>query len=138
MARTAVIDSGPSQYPVFVDPDGMVYHHESGNDADGEALSWFIETGDLYLGEAEGRVLIRGVWPDFEAQVGNVSMTLKTKTYPQATAKAKGPWTLAPGREKRDLMAETRIASVKFSGEAAGTFMRLGKPSFDVVPAGEF
>lgn len=138
MARTAAIDSGPERYPVMVDPDSMVFYHESGNDANGEALDWYLETSDFYLDEAQRRVVINGIWPDFEDQVGSVSLTLYTKSLPQAERKAKGPWALAPGREKRDFLFEARMAAVKLSGSAAGTFMRLGKPSFDVMPAGEW
>lgn len=137
MERTAAIDSGPSQYPVFVDPDGMVFYHENGSDANGAALDWFIETGDLYIDEAQRRVMVKGFWPDFEAQESNVSLVLKTKSYPQAEARFRGPYTLAPGREKRDFMVDTRIAAMKLSGSAAGTFMRMGKPSFDFELSGE-
>lgn len=137
MARTAAIDSGPERYPVFVSPDSYAYYHEYGNDADGEALDWSIESGDFYLDEAQNRVFVRSVWPDFKDQVGNVSLTLKTKAYPQATAKTKGPWVLAPGREKRDMTLETRIAGIKASSSAVGAYARIGKPSFDVVMAGE-
>lgn len=135
LARTAAIDSGPQRYPIFVSPDGYIYSHESGQTADGEDLEWSVETGDLYLSEAGNRVLVRGVWPDFEDQSGVVVMSIWSKSYPQATEKAKGPWSLAAGREKRDFMFETRIARVKFSG--TGSYARLGKPSFDVTSAGE-
>lgn len=138
MARTAMIDSGPLLYPLAVDTDAMILYHENGDDANGAALDWFIQTGDSYFNEAGGRMLARGAWPDIEAQTGNISLTLYTKSFPQAEPRAKGPWTLAPGREKRDFMVEGRIFSAKWSGSAAGTFARFGKPSFDVVAAGEF
>lgn len=138
MIRTAAIDSGPQRYPVFVAYDGYVYEHENGDDADGSALEWFVESGDFYISDAQRRVFVDGIWPDFDSQVGNVSLTIKAKDYPQSTARTKGPWTLAPGREKRDFAFETRIAAVKFAGSAAGTFARIGKPTFGGRLAGQF
>lgn len=128
MARTAAIDSGPQRYPLFVDTSGYIHNHEYGNDADGSALSWFIETGDIYIGNGERRVLLKGIWPDFEDQTGDITLTVKVKPYPADTAKTVGPWTLKPGRSKRDFMVDTRIAAFRFAGNADDSFARLGKP----------
>ena len=137
VARTAFMDSGPLLYPLGVSYAGQSYLHEYGDDADGAALTWHIESALQYLGEGERNLLVRGVWPDFEAQTGSVSLTLKHRAYPQGSDVAKGPHALAAGREKKDFMAQGRLFAIKLSGSEAGTFMRLGRPSFDAVPAGE-
>jgi len=137
IARTAFIDSGPLAYPLGIDEAGQTYLHEKGNDANGAALSWFVETSAQYLGEGERRALVRGVWPDFEAQQGDVSLTIKAFAYPQATARTKGPFTLPAGREKKDFIAEGRMVALRFSASAAPTFARIGKPTFDVELLGE-
>lgn len=133
--RTAYIDSGPLLYPLAVDFAGQAYLHENGTTANGETLSWFFETSPQYLGEGERRVLVRSIWPDFEAQEGAIALQFKTRNYPQADDKPKGPYTLAVGREKKDVRVEGRLISLRFSGGSG--FMRLGKPTFDVVPTGE-
>lgn len=135
IARTAAIDGGSQRYPLMVSPDSYAYYHENGADADGDDLDWFVTIDGQYLSEAQNRMLIRGMWPDFESQAGNISMTVEARSYPQATASTKGPYTLAVGREKRDFMIDTRIAGVTFAGTQSGT--RLGKPTFDVVASGE-
>lgn len=137
IARTAFMDSGPLLYPLGVSYAGQTYLHEYEDDADGSALSWYIESALQYLGDGERRMLVRGVWPDFEAQTGPISLTLKHRNYPQSADVTKGPYTLAAGREKKDFLAEGRLFSIRLSGSAAGTFMRLGKPSFDAVATGE-
>jgi hypothetical protein len=137
VARTAYIDSGPLLYPLGVDFAGQTYLHEYGDTANGGALSGYVETSLQYLGEGERRVLLRGIWPDFEAQNGDLSLTIKTRAYPQSADVTKGPYVLAEGREKKDFMAEGRLVSVRVSWGAVGSFMRLGKPSFDAVPTGE-
>lgn len=137
LARTATVNAGVVQYPVKVTYGGMVYYHEYGTDLDGDALSWSLTSGDIYIGTAESWAECRGIWPDFEAQEGDVSLTVNLKPYPQATARTKGPYTLTAGANKKDFLIQGRMAAFTFSGSEAGTFMRLGKPSLDVVLTGQ-
>jgi hypothetical protein len=136
MARTAAIDAGATQYPLFVDPTSYAYWHENGTSANGGALTWHIKTSDQYLGKAETFSLVRGLWPDFEAQTGTVNMEVYFRDYPQATIRTVGPYTLATNVSKKDFMAQGRIGAVKFYGSSAPAFMRFGAPSFDIVATG--
>jgi hypothetical protein len=137
LARTAAIDAGPTQYPLFVAFDGTAYWHENGHSANELPITAFIKTSDLYLDEAERRVLARGIWPDFEGQIGEVSLSLEAKDYPQSTARQKGPYALPTGMPRRQFLAEGRVFTVTFSSDATPSFWRLGKPSFDIVPTGQ-
>lgn len=136
LARTAATDAGPTAYPLWVDYAGNCYWHESGTSANGGEISWYIESSAQYIDEAQGRVLIRGIWPDFENQQGTVSLTVKYRAYPQAVERSKGPYALSAGVSKRDFLADGRIAALRFSGSSAPAFVRFGKPSFDVVATG--
>lgn len=136
LARTATANAGVLQYPAKVTYGGMVYYHEYGNDADGDALAWSITSSDVYIGTAESWAECRGIWPDFEAQQGDVSLTVDLKPYPQATARTKGPYTLAANANKKDFLMQGRTAAFTFSGSASPTFMRIGKPVLDVVATG--
>lgn len=138
MDRSAFIDSGPQRYPMGVDPAGQIYLHENGNDANGSDLSWSIESGSVYFDEAERRVLVRGSWPDIKDQQGDVTMVLSSRDYPQSSAVTEKTVVLAAGTAKSDFMCEGRVFSVAFSGTDDPTFMRLGKPSFDVKASGKF
>ena len=133
MARSAFVDAGPQENPIAVDPDGNVFWHERGNSADGAAFSWFIESADQLL-NPDTVMLIRGVWPDVQGQLGGVGVTLTTRYFPQGdeTSKTTGP--LAPSEDKADFRISGRLAKVKLSGNAAPTFARIGRPTFDVVP----
>lgn len=137
MARTAAIDSGAIANPLMVTANGIVYAHESGLSADGAALSYFIETADQYLDQAQNWLMVRGIWPDFEDQQGAVNVTINVRPYPQATATTKGPYALAPGTQRRDFLATGRVASVKFEGSSSPAYIRFGKPSFDVIATGQ-
>jgi hypothetical protein len=136
VARTAFEDAGVQSYPMGVSYGGMVYKHEFGNDADGSALAAHIKTADQYLGSGEQCLLLKGIWPDFEDQDGDVSLTVEVREYPQSTAVTKGPYTLSDASSKKDFRASGRVANVKFSSSAAPTFWRLGKPTFEAVPTG--
>lgn len=136
IARTAAIDSGPQQYPIYVTVGGVVYYHENGESADGAALDGFIRSSDQYLDQAENRLLVRGIWPDFGAQQGNISLTLRYRAHPAATERTKGPFTLEPGRSKKDFLADGRIFSMEFGWSAAPSFWRYGQPTFDAVTTG--
>jgi hypothetical protein len=130
LARTAFIDAGVQTNPMGVSYAGVVYKHEYERSAD-----WYIKTADQYLNNAEQCVLLKGVWPDFENQDGDVSLTVYVRPYPQSTATTKGPYTLSEGGQKKDFMAQGRVASLKISG-AAGTYARIGKPTFEATPTG--
>ncbi|MFN3585756.1 hypothetical protein [Phenylobacterium sp.] len=135
MARTAFVDAGPSLYPLGVDPDGAVFHHERGHTADGQAFPWFIETADSLL-DPESTFLVRELWPDFKDQIGPVSVSLTARFTPQGNAQTATAPPMAPGETKADFLASGRLFRVRIAGESAPTRCRIGKPMFDVVPAG--
>jgi hypothetical protein len=152
LARTAFLDDpliqrmlapgGAAQIKITncigVDAAGIGYFHEYGSNANGAALDWFIQSGDQSIEQSGRRMLVRGIVPDFKDQLGNISLTLSCRDRPQSAAVVKGPYTLTPTTTKKDFRASGRILAVKFSGGAAtGSFMRLGKVLFDVVPAGQ-
>lgn len=135
-ARTATIDSGPQRYPVFVSPTGVIYYHENGKDADGEPLTGFIRSSDQYFDNAQRRLLLKNIWPDFEAQQGDIAMTIRYRAHPQATERTKGPIMLQAGRSKRDFLADGAIFSIEFAWNSAPAFWRAGLPTFEVVATG--
>lgn len=138
IARSAASDSGPTQYPLFVTPDGSAYWHENGNSADGAPLSWMLRSADQYVEEGQRAVMIRAIYPDFEDQQGPVTLKLRTRQYPQGNSvREKGPYQLGTNRPKRDFRATGRVIQAEFSGSSSPAFVRFGKPSFDVVVTGE-
>lgn len=135
MARSAFVDAGPQQDPVGVTPDGRVYWHERGRSADGAAFAWFIESADQYLSEDQ-TLMVRGLWPDMAGQAGAAAVRLKTRLKPQGESRTYGPYPLAPGAALVDLRASGRLFCVRLSGQGSPTAGRIGRPVFDVAPAG--
>jgi hypothetical protein len=137
-ARTAYVDAGPTLYPVGVTFGGQAYYHEKGQSADGSPFSWFIRTADQQT-DPDGRLLVKQLWPDFKDQVGPVSVTLYSREHPQQavpTVVTANP--MSPDDATADFMISGRLFQVEFSGSSAPTYMRLGVPTFEAVPAGRF
>jgi hypothetical protein len=135
MARTAFVDAGPQGDPIGVTPDGKAYWHERGQSADGGAFAWFIESADQLL-HPDQTLMVRGLWPDMALQAGAASLRLHTRLKPQGPVRTYGPYGLAPGASRVDLRATGRLFRVRFSGQGTPSGGRIGRPVFDVVPAG--
>lgn len=136
MARSAYVDAGPAAYPIGVTPGGMIYYHERGKTADGDAFSWFIQTADTYIDDSRTS-LVRGLWPDFADQSGPINVTVTSKLKPQdPTPRTVGPYAMAVGDQKTDLRISGRLFSVKISGNASPTSGRFGKLNFDLAVTG--
>lgn len=142
MARTAFVDAGPSPYPIGVestvdgdDSTGAIFWHERGESADGAAFAWHIETADQFLSE-DRAMLVRGLWPDIQNQIGAAYFTLTSRFKPRGDEVVKGPYTISTTADKVDIRASGRLFRMKFSGSSAPTAFRLGLPVLDIVPTG--
>lgn len=134
MARTAMCDAAPSENPIGVTYDGYAYWHERGNSADGAPFSWYIESSEVYLDESI-TTMVRGLWPDVSNQVGPWNLTLFTRLKPQGEVRTFGPYSIAATDYKTDIRASGRLFRMRFSGNAAPTGGRMGRPIFDTQPS---
>lgn len=133
LARTAAQDAGAISHPLMVTYDGLAYLHENGEDADGDSFDWSIKTSDIYLDESRREMMVRGVYPDFERQSGNVELTLYARPYPMSAPVTKGPYVLSTTETKKDFRASGKLMAAEWSGQDA---WRSGKPLFDMVLTG--
>jgi hypothetical protein len=136
MGRSAMVDANPNLYPIGVTDGGAVYYHEKGHSADGDELGWYIETADQLM-DPETRMLVRGLWPDFRDQIGPVTVTVKTRETPQGDEAITSASPMSPTDVKADLLTSGRLFRVRFEGQAAPSYVRLGRPIFDVAAAGK-
>ena len=107
---------------------GMIYDHEVGYNHDGDIS--FIEHGPVELGTGENSSNLTFLYPDESAQ-GDVSMTFKTKMYPNGTERSFGPYTAT--RQPVPIRVHGRQMLVKAIG-AESTNWRLGVPRIEVKP----
>lgn len=138
MARTAFVDSGPSPYPVGVAYAGNAYLHEleTAHSADGGVLTWSIRTAAQLL-DADYRLLVTSIWPDFKDQVGPITVSVTSREHPQGSDTLVSAAPMAPDDMKADLMISGRLFQVEFKGSSSPTNMRLGRPVVEVQQAGK-
>lgn len=136
LARTAAIDAGSQQFPLFVSPAGEAFAHESGQSANGAPLTWSMTIALPYLDEGGRAVLLNGMEPDIKDQVGPVLLSFALREYAQGPARNHGPFTLAPGLAQRHFQMEGNIAELTFAGNSSPSFARMGKNVLLAVPAG--
>jgi hypothetical protein len=128
-ARSAMVDAKATRNPIMVSPDGYVYSHEDGKNADGAALSGSYTISLPNIEEGGRFVLIKGLEPDFKDQVGPLTMTLTLRKYPQsAGTTGSATVSIAPNSERKHFMASGRSGEVTFAWASSPAFHRAGKP----------
>lgn len=139
-ARTAMVDAGPADNPLGVTADGHIYWHERGNSVDGAAMAWSIKTADFYL-DPDIESLVTDFWPDFDGQLGPVTMAVTSR--PRLSAGADdvevtpwGPFMIAPGQSLVDEKMSGRFFDLEFSGFSAPSYVRIGRPVAKLKPRG--
>lgn len=125
--RTCWSDSsGFRKRPFAFSPDGELYEHEIGADADGSALAAHIETSPLEIsGSGNSLMLVDKIIPDATIS-GSLGVTVETKKYPNSTAVTKGPFSISSNSTKVSLRARGRQMSVKLESTAVGDSWSLG------------
>jgi len=91
LERTAGIDRGTFDTPIWADSDADLYNQESGFQHG--TLSPFAETGPISLGNGDNLMKVTSLIPDERIQ-GEVSITFKTRNYPNAAESSHGPYVL--------------------------------------------
>ena len=148
MSRTAWIDRGVRQYPIAAS-GGYLYNHEKGTDDDGSAMTCFIESGNIDIGEGDQFVLTRRILPDLKfagstASNPTVDFTVKTRNYPGANTAQTGTGTITrtatnpveQWTNEIDLRLRGRSFAFRVDSNTTGVKWELGKPRIDIGPDG--
>jgi hypothetical protein len=129
-ARTAYIDAGPSAYPIAADPAGRALYQERGMSNDGAALSWFLQTADMYL-DLDYNMMARTLWPDVAGQIGPMTVWIYTQLKPQSAVVTNGPYMMAAGDGKVDIRASGRLFRIRYEGSSTPAAGRFGSSIVD-------
>jgi hypothetical protein len=62
---------------------GVIFQHESGKNADGDALDWQLETGYFDVDSGNMGLNIDGYIPDFQRQEGAISLRFRSRDLPE-------------------------------------------------------
>jgi len=104
----------------------IIYAHESGVDADGAALSAYIQSGDGDIADGETFSFINKVIPDFQNQTGNAVITLSVKDYPNDTATVGETLTVSNTTGFLNTRIRGRQSNIKIENTAVGDNWRFG------------
>jgi hypothetical protein len=116
----------------------MVYQHEIGHDADGEAIDSYIESGYFDIGDGDSMLLMKKFIPDFKELAGSVDVSLLLRPYPQASVSpsSRSPHTVTPTTEKISTRARGRQVAVKIESDETGDNWKYGTLRVDIQPDG--
>ena len=115
----------------------VIFKHESGTDDDGSAMECTLTSGDIDLPpDGEQMMYISDFIPDFNDQVGNVTVTLKFRDHPNGTQRTEETITSATGTTHQTIRARGRQVSMVVSSNATSSFWRMGDHRFNMQPDG--
>jgi hypothetical protein len=115
-----------------------LYTHEEGTDAAGSPISASISSGYFDIGDGDQMLMMKRFIPDFKDQVGNLTIRVLLRPFPQATASPSSldPYVIAPGTEKVDTRARGRQIQLRIESNELGNKWRFGTLRVDVQPDG--
>jgi hypothetical protein len=142
MPRSAWIDQNVFGPPIATSPGGVIYQHETTNDADGQPMLWSWTTGYFKLAEGETYPVIDQIRPDWKfgeyggSQNAQISMTFNVVNFSGDTPKTYGPYTVTQATQFLSTRFRGGLMSITASGADLGTFSRLGYCRFRYGEAG--
>lgn len=142
LPRSAWIDQTVLGTPIGASPGGLIYQHETSNDADGQPLMASFTTGYFYLTEGEEFVFIDQILPDFKwgfygaGQTAQIQLTINVVNFPGDSPVAFGPYLVTQSTEIVSVRIRGRQASITVASSDVGSFWRLGKVRFRYSPMG--
>lgn len=133
LSRSAGIDQSLLGMPIAATPTGIVYKHESSQDADGQPINAYFETGLYELSEGEEIAFVDWVLPDMKFQTAsgasssaNIQLTFTSYYYTGGTSETHGPYTFSSSTTYINPRIRGRFVSVRVESNDVGSWWRLG------------
>lgn len=142
LARSACIDQSVVGPPMAATPSGIIYQHETGNDADGQAINAWFETGWFPLSDGQFIIFVDWIMPDmkwgeFPGDGGaQIQMTLYSAMYPGGDVRTYGPYTMTEATEFLSTRLRGRLAKIRIESNDVGSFWRVGGIRYRVAQDG--
>jgi len=145
LGRTAWIDQSVLGPPIGADPSTLLlYQHEISNDADGQALTAYFQTGYYTLNEGDLQTFIDLIWPDMKwGQVDQspsamVQISFYVAAYPGTSPTVYGPYSVTQATQFFNTRLRGRLISVRISSSDIGSFWRIGALRYRYAADGKF
>ena len=145
LSRTAWIDRGIRNFPIAASTPHL-FNHESGFDDDTSAMTAFIETAPMDIGDGDKFVSVKRVIPDltFTGSVTgsspNATFTVKARDFPGSDFNQTGTGTTSRTAtspveqftEKLDYRIRGRSFALRLDSSALGCKFKMGTPRVDI------
>jgi hypothetical protein len=145
LGRTAWVDQSVLGPPIGADPTTLLLQqHETSNDADGQAMAPFFQTGYFALAEGDFKTFVDLVWPDMKwgmydaAKTATVQITFLVANYPGDTPQTFGPYSVTQATKYFNTRLRGRLVSIRISSQDLGSFWRIGALRYRFSPDGKF
>ena len=145
MPRDVWLDKGLRKNPIGAN-GGYLYNQEIGFDDDGSAMSSFIETAPIDMGDGEKFSFIKRIIPDitFTGSTAlsspSATFTIKARNFPGANFNDSNTGTTSRTStspveaftEKLDVRVRGRSFALRIASDALGSKWKLGSPRVDI------
>ena len=119
----------------------VIYNHENGHDDDGTALTAYIETADMDLGEGDQFWFLKKLIPDIKFRDGDsaseVTLSINGHDYPASAQSALASATITSSTEQAHIRGRARQISMKVQSTGAGYGWRVGDVRLDARTDGK-
>jgi hypothetical protein len=144
LSRTAWINQSVFGPPIGAGSDKFIYQHETSEDADGLPMNSWFKTGYSQIGEAEYKIFVDQIWPDFKwGQYGqdadaDLKLTFYVTDYAGKDPRVYGPYSMNKSIEFLTPRFRGRLVSIKIESSDLGSFWRIGAMRYRFTPDGKF
>jgi hypothetical protein len=116
----------------------IVYRQEVGFNGDSLPINAYIRSGYFDIGDGNDMLFMKRFIPDFKNQVGDLTVRLLLRPYPQASASPSSldPYVITPTTQKVDTRARGRQISIGIESVDLNTNWRFGTLRVDIQPDG--
>jgi len=113
----------------------LLYSHENGHDDDGSAMTAYIETGDIELGEGDQFWSLNRIIPDIQFRDGDsddeVTISLNGHNYPAQAQSEIATATVTSATDQAFIRGRARQVSMKVQSTGVGYGWRIGHVRLD-------
>ncbi len=144
VARSAWINESVLGPPIGAGLNQYLFQHETSQNADGDPMDSYFQTGYFALTEADVLMFIDQVWPDMKwgyyggTQGANIRLTFYVTSYPNETPIPYGPYLLTSDTKYITPRFRGRLVSIKIESNALNSWWRLGNIRYRVQQDGKF
>jgi hypothetical protein len=144
LSRTAWINQSVLGPPIGATPEGLIYQHETSQNADGFPMTSYFQTGYFTLSDGDVLTYIDQFWPDAKWGLyggipdANLLLTFYVLNYPGDTPKVYGPYEVVKTTQYIVPRFRGRLVSIRIESNDIDSFWRMGAMRYRFAPDGKF